>query len=96
MKFVSKGFEMVDIGHKITIDTLLDSMLEMKAKGHGIFFIDNLGFVVGNGESEATQTADVSSKLVSFCLENNVCVVLLHHFKKKGSVSDLRDISQMR
>ena len=96
LKFVSKGFEMIDIGHKITVDTLIDSMLEMKAKGCGIFFIDNLWFVVWEWESEATQTADVSSKLVSFCLQNNVCVVLLHHFKKKGSVSDLRDISQMR
>ena len=96
MKFVSKWFDMIDIWHKITVDTLIDSMLEMKAKGCGIFFIDNLWFVVWEWQNEATQTADVSSKLVSFCLEQNVCIVLLHHFKKKGTVSDLRDISQMR
>lgn len=96
MKFVNKWFEMLDVWHKITIDTLLESMRDMKAKGCGIFFIDNLWFVVWEWQNEAMQTADASNKLVSFCLEQNVCIVLLHHFKKKGSVSDIRDISQMR
>ena len=95
-KFINKWFEMIDIGHKITVSTLLESMMDMKAKGCGIFFIDNLWFVVWEWQNEAQQTADASNRLVSFCLEQNVCIVLLHHFKKKWSVSDIRDISQMR
>lgn len=95
-RFINKWFEMIDIGHKITVSTLIESMMDMKAKGCGIFFIDNLWFVVWEWQNEAQQTADASNRLVSFCLEQNVCIVLLHHFKKKGSVSDIRDISQMR
>ena len=96
MKFASRDIQMVDIGHKIEIWTLLDSMEQMVNKWIWLFFIDNLGFVIWEWQNEAVQTADVSSKLVSFCLEKNVCVVLLHHFKKRGTASDVRDIGQMR
>ena len=96
LNFKNRDLTLVDIGHKIPIETLLESMKEMKAKGCWLFFIDNLGFVVGNGDNEASQTADVSSKLISFCLDEDVCVILLHHFKKRGKVTDQRDIGQMR
>ncbi len=96
IRFVNRDLEMVDIWHKITIDSLIDSMYQMVEAGKEMFFIDNLGFIVGNWDNEATQTADASNKLVSFCLEKNVCIVLLHHFKKKGKASDVRDIWQMR
>lgn len=96
LNFRNRDLKLIDVGHKITIETLMESMKDMKEKGCSLFFIDNLGFVVGNGDNEATQTADVSSKLLSFCLEQNVCVVLLHHFKKKWTTLDKRDISQMR
>ena len=96
IRFVNRDLEMVDIWHKITIDSLIDSMSQMVEAGKEMFFIDNLGFIVGNWDNEATQTADASNKLVSFCLEKNVCIVLLHHFKKKGKASDVRDIWQMR
>lgn len=96
LRFVNRDLELVDIWHKITIDSLIDSMNQMVEKGKEMFFIDNLWFIVGNWDNEATQTADASSKLVSFCLEKNVCVILLHHFKKKGKASDVRDIWQMR
>ena len=96
MRFASRDIQMVDIGHKIEIWTLLDSMEQMVNKWIWLFFIDNLGFVIWEWQNEAVQTADVSSKLVSFCLEKNVCVVLLHHFKKRGTASDVRDIGQMR
>lgn len=96
MKFASRDIQMVDIGHKIQIWTLLDSMEQMVNKWIWLFFIDNLGFVIWEWQNEAVQTADVSSKLVSFCLEKNVCIVLLHHFKKRGTASDVRDIGQMR
>lgn len=96
MRFVNRDLEMVDIWHKITIDSLIDSMSQMVEAGKEMFFIDNLGFIVGNWDNEATQTADASNKLVSFCLEKKVCIVLLHHFKKRAKVSDVRDIWQMR
>ena len=96
MRFVNRDLELVDIWHKIHIDSLIDSMSQMVAKGKEMFFIDNLWFIVGDWDSEATQTADASNKLVSFCLEKNVCIILLHHFKKKGKASDVRDIWQMR
>ena len=96
IRFVNRDLEMVDIWHKITIDSLIDSMSQMVEAGKEMFFIDNLGFIVGNWDNEATQTADASNKLVSFCLEKKVCIVLLHHFKKKGKASDVRDIWQMR
>lgn len=96
MRFASRDIQMVDIGHKIEIWTLLDSMEQMVNKWIWLFFIDNLGFVIWEWQNEAVQTADVSSKLVSFCLEKNVCIVLLHHFKKRGTASDVRDIGQMR
>jgi hypothetical protein len=96
IRFVNRDLEMVDIWHKITIDSLIDSMSQMVEAGKEMFFIDNLGFIVGNWDNEATQTADASNKLVSFCLEKKVCIILLHHFKKKGKASDVRDIWQMR
>lgn len=96
MRFANRDIQMVDIGHKIQIWTLLDSMEQMIKKWIGLFFIDNLGFIIWEWQNESTQTADVSSKLVSFCLENNVCIVLLHHFKKKWVATDVRDIGQMR
>ena len=96
MRFVNRDLELVDVWHKIHIDSLIDSMSQMVAKGKEMFFIDNLWFIVGDWDSEATQTADASNKLVSFCLEKKVCIILLHHFKKKGKASDVRDIWQMR
>ena len=96
MRFVDRDFKMIDIGHKIEIWQLLSSMEEMVNEWKDMFFIDNLGFIIWDWQNEATQTADVSSKLVAFCLEKNVCIVLLHHFKKKGSTTDIRDIGQMR
>lgn len=96
LNFRNRDLKLIDVWHKITIETLLTSMKEMKDTGCSLFFIDNLGFIVWNWDSEATQTADVSSRLLSFCLEEHVCVVLLHHFKKKAWALDQRDISQMR
>lgn len=96
LNFKNRDLTLVDIWHKISVETLLESMKEMKANGCNLFFVDNLWFVVWNGDNEATQTADVSSKLISFCLDENVCVILLHHFKKRWKVTDQRDIGQMR
>lgn len=96
LNFRNRDLKLVDVWHKITVETLIELMKDMHEKWSSLFFIDNLGFVQGNWDNEATQTADVSSKLLSFCIEHNVCVVLLHHFKKKAWSLDKRDISQMR
>ena len=96
LNFKNRDLTLVDIWHKMTIETLLESMKEMMGSWCSLFFIDNLWFVVWNWDNEAAQTADVSSKLISFCLDNDVCVILLHHFKKRGKVTDQRDIWQMR
>lgn len=96
LNFRNRDIQMLNVWHKITVETLIASMEEMNGKWTSLFFIDNLGFIVGNWDSEASQTADISSKLLSFCIQKNVCVVLLHHFKKKNGPLDRRDISQMR
>jgi hypothetical protein len=54
IRFVNRDLEMVDIWHKITIDSLIDSMYQMVEAGKEMFFIDNLGFIVGNWDNEAT------------------------------------------
>lgn len=95
MNFTNKDVRFVNIWHKLDVDTLINSMRQLKEKWHWLFFIDNLGFIIWAWISEAEQTADISSKLVSFCLKENVCVVLLHHFKKWDK-TQRRDISQMR
>lgn len=96
LNFRNRDLLLVDIWHKITVSELVDSIKELKSKWHSLFFIDNLWFIIGDWDSEAKQTADISSKLVSLCLQENICIVLLHHFKKKDKPLDRRDISQMR
>ena len=96
LNFTSRDVRFVNIWHKLDINTLIETMKKLKEDWLWLFFIDNLGFVIWDGISEAEQTADVSSKLVRFCLEENVCVVLLHHFKKSQDSTRRRDISQMR
>ena len=93
-RFRKREIRFVDVWHKVDIATLIESMKELKSEWYSMFFIDNLGFVIWEWAWETEQTADISSKLVSFCLQENVCVVLLHHFKKWKSSE--RDISQMR
>lgn len=95
-RFLKKDINYLDIWEKVWIREIIDAMKELKEKWYGMFFIDNLGFIMGEGKTEMEQTADVSSKLVSFCLKEDVCVVLLHHFKKPTDWSSRRDISSLR
>lgn len=95
-RFTNRDVRFVNVWHKLDIDTLIATMRKLKEEWIWLFFIDNLGFVIWDWSTEAEQTADVSSKLVSFCLSENVCVVLLHHFKKSQDATRRRDISQMR
>ena len=95
-RFIKDDINYLDIWEKIWIGAIIEAMKELKEKWYGMFFIDNLGFVIGEGKTEMEQTADISSKLVSFCLKENVCVVLLHHFKKPSAWDKRRDISSLR
>jgi hypothetical protein len=42
LNFKNRDLTLVDIGHKISVETLLESMKEMKANGCNLFFVDNL------------------------------------------------------
>lgn len=95
-RFIKQEINYLDIGEKTWIESILGAMKELKEKGYGMFFIDNLWFIIGEWKTEMEQTADISAKLVSFCLKENVCVVLLHHFKKPSDWSKRRDISSLR
>ena len=95
-RFANKETKFVNVWHKLDIETLIDTMRDLKSRWYGMFFIDNLWFVIGRWTTEADQTADISSKLVEFCLQEDVCVVLLHHFKKLWDWTRRRDIGQLR
>lgn len=95
-RIMEQDMNYLDIGEKTWIESILQAMRELKEKGYWMFFIDNLWFVIGEWKTEMEQTADISAKLVSFCLKENVCVVLLHHFKKPSDWSKRRDISSLR
>ena len=94
-RYAGQGVKFIDVGWKIVVEDLMQSMLEYKAKGYEMFFIDNLGFILGDWESEAIMTADVSKKLLSFCINEKVCIVLIHHFKKAQWLFE-REISDLR
>ena len=94
-RFANRETKFVDVWHKIDIASLIDTMRQLKEKWYWMFFIDNLGFVIWEWTTEADQTADISAKLVEFCLSEDVCVVLLHHFKKWDWMRR-RDIWQLR
>lgn len=95
-RFIKQEINYLDIGEKTWIESILEAMKELKEKWYSMFFIDNLWFIIGEGKTEMEQTADISAKLVSFCLKENVCVVLLHHFKKPSAWDKRRDISSLR
>lgn len=95
-RFMERDIKYLDIGEKTQIEVIIDAMKQLKEKWYWMFFIDNLGFVIWEWKTEMEQTADISAKLVSFCLKENVCVVLLHHFKKPSDWSKRRDISSLR
>ena len=95
-RFMKQDINYLDIWEKTKIGAIIDAMKQLKEKWYWMFFIDNLGFVIWEWKTEMEQTADVSSQLVSFCLKENVCVVLLHHFKKPWDWIRRRDISSLR
>lgn len=95
-RFMEQDIRFLDIWEKIQVSALTNAMLELKEQWYWMFFIDNLWFVIWEGRTEAEQTADISAKLVSFCLKENVCIVLLHHFKKPSDWNRRRDITSLR
>lgn len=95
-RIMEQDMNYINIGEKIWVESIIQAMKELKEKWYWIFFIDNLWFVIWEWKTEMEQTADISAKLVSFCLKEDVCVVLLHHFKKPSDWSKKRDISSLR
>lgn len=95
-RFMEDDINYLDIWEKIEIAAIIDAMKKLKEEWYWMFFIDNLGFIIWEWKTEMEQTADISAKLVSFCIKENVCVVLLHHFKKPSDWSRRRDISSLR
>lgn len=95
-RFMEDDINYLDIWEKIEIAAIIDAMKKLKEEWYWMFFIDNLGFIIWEWKTEMEQTADISAKLVSFCIKENVCVVLLHHFKKTSDWSRRRDISSLR
>lgn len=95
-RFMEDDINYLDIWEKIEIAAIIDAMKKLKEEWYWMFFIDNLGFIIWEWKTEMEQTADISAKLVSFCIKENVCVVLLHHFKKPSVWDKRRDISSLR
>lgn len=95
-RFMENDINYLDIWEKIEIAAIIDAMKKLKEEWYWMFFIDNLGFIIWEWKTEMEQTADISAKLVSFCIKENVCVVLLHHFKKPSVWDKRRDISSLR
>lgn len=95
-RFMEQDMRFLDIWEKTPVSALTNAMLELKEQWYWMFFIDNLWFVIWEWKTETEQTADISAKLVSFCLKENVCIVLLHHFKKPSDWNRRRDIASLR
>lgn len=70
--------------------------LFVKNKGFDLVFLDNLGFIDGEGDEVNERQSSASRDIVNFCKEfsDQVCVVALHHFKKgnKGKPRRLDDL----
>ena len=95
-RYANQWVKFIDVGTKIDVEQLMESMLEYKEKWYEMFFIDNLWFITGKGKDENEITANVSNKLLSFCINNNVCIVLIHHFRKSQKWYSEREVSDMR
>ena len=78
------------------IDEITSTMLELKEEGYGLFILDNLGKISCWIASEMERTERISNILLDFCIREHVCIILLHHFKKKQNPFMDRDIGQMR
>ena len=87
---------MIDVGHSINIESLVASIKEQEKNWVGLFFIDNMWKITAEGTTEAEQTKYISSELLRLCNEDNICIVLIHHFRKKANQLDWRWVESLR
>ena len=87
---------MIDVWHSISIETLVASIKEQEAKWVWMFFIDNLWKITAEWKTEAEQTRYISSELLKLCNDDNVCIVLIHHYRKKQNNLEWRWLESIR
>lgn len=87
---------MIDVWHSINIESLVSSIKEQEKKWVGLFFIDNMGKITADGTTEAEQTKYISSELLRLCNEDNICIILIHHYRKKANQLDSRGVESLR
>lgn len=87
---------MIDVWHSINIESLVASIQEQEKKWVWLFFIDNMGKITANWATESEQTRYISSELLRLCNDDNICIVLIHHFRKKSNSLEGRWIESLR
>ena len=87
---------MIDVWHSISIETLVASIKEQEAKWVWMFFIDNLWKITAEWKNESEQTKFISSELLKLCNDDNICIVLIHHYRKKQNNMEWRWIESIR
>ena len=87
---------MIDVWHSISVETLVASIKEQEAKWVGLFFIDNLWKITAEWKNEAEQTKLISSELLRLCNDDNICIVLIHHYRKKLNNMEWRWLESIR
>lgn len=87
---------MIDVWHSISIETLVASIKEQEAKWVWMFFIDNLWKITAEWKTEAEQIKKISSDLLGLCNDDGICIVLIHHFRKKNNNMEWRWLESIR
>ena len=87
---------MIDVWHSISIETLIASIKEQEAKWVWMFFIDNLWKITAEWKTEAEQIKKISSDLLGLCNDDNICIVLIHHYRKKTNNMEWRWLESIR
>jgi hypothetical protein len=87
---------MIDVWHSISIETLVASIKEQEKNGVWLFIIDNMWKIIAEGKTEAEQTKFISSELLSLCNDDNICIILIHHYRKKQNNMEWRWLESIR
>ena len=87
---------MIDVWHSISIETLIASIKEQEAKWVWMFFIDNLWKITAEWKTEAEQIKKISSDLLGLCNDDGICIVLIHHYRKKNNNMEWRWLESIR
>ena len=87
---------MIDIWQSISKETLIASIKEQEAKWVWMFFIDNLWKITAEWKTEAEQIKKISSDLLGLCNDDEICIVLIHHYRKKNNNMEWRWLESIR